>query len=171
MATRSTARRKPAELPDTISWWEAFYKVIRRIPHGRVCTYGAVAAMAGHPRAARHVGNALNALNKTGEDAGVPWQRVVGSRSRNKAAISIKDPVGGGIQRMMLEAEGVEFDKRGNISLDRFGWFQSTPARAPARKAAKAAAKPGKAATGAGRKGAAKASKEAAARPRKRRAG
>lgn len=137
MATRSTARRKPAELPDTISWWEAFYKVIRRIPHGRVCTYGAVAAMAGHPRAARHVGNALNALNKTGEDAGVPWQRVVGSRSRNKAAISIKDPVGGSIQRMLLEAEGVEFDKRGNISLDRFGWFQSTPVRAKKKLAAK----------------------------------
>jgi methylated-DNA-protein-cysteine methyltransferase-like protein len=149
--------RKPAQLPETISWWDAFYRVIRRVPRGRVCTYGAVAAMAGHPRAARHVGHALGALKETGEDAGVPWQRVLGSRSRNKAGISIKDPVGGGIQRMMLEAEGVEFDERGNVSLERFGWFRSTPVRAAAAK--KSAAK---------KPAAKKPARKGAAKPRKR---
>jgi methylated-DNA-protein-cysteine methyltransferase-like protein len=126
------AARQPAELPETVAWWDAFYRVIRRIPMGRVCTYGAVAAMAGHPRAARHVGHALAALKETGEDAGVPWHRVLGSRPRRRAAISIKDPVGGAVQRGLLEAEGVEFDDRGNISLDRFGWFRTTPVAEPA---------------------------------------
>lgn len=155
--------RKPAQLPETISWWDAFYRVIRRIPRGRVCTYGAVAAMAGHPRAARHVGHALGALKESGEDAGVPWQRVLGSRSRNKAGISIKDPVGGGIQRMMLDAEGVEFDERGNVSLERFGWFRSTPVRAAAKKtAAKKTAAKKTARKGAARKGAAKPRKRSA---------
>jgi methylated-DNA-protein-cysteine methyltransferase-like protein len=128
----AVARTNPAELPETISWWDAFYRVVRRIPRGRVCTYGAVAAMAGHPRAARHVGFALSALRETDDKKGVPWQRVLGSRPRNRAAVNIRDPVGGAIQRKLLEDEGVEFDARGNVSLDRFGWFGK--ARAPARK-------------------------------------
>ncbi|WP_434041526.1 MULTISPECIES: MGMT family protein [Sorangium] len=132
-------RHEPAALPETISWWDAFYQVIRRIPAGRVCTYGAVAAMAGHPRAARHVGYALAALKETGTGAGVPWQRVLGSRPRNRAAVTIKDPVGGALQRKLLEAEGVAFDDRGNVSLDRFGWSWSKPVAAPAKKARGAA--------------------------------
>jgi len=119
-------RTNPTELPETISWWEEFYRVVRRIPRGRVCTYGAVAAMAGHPRSARHVGFALAALKETRGKRGVPWHRVLGSRPRNRAAVAIRDPVGGAIQREMLEAEGVAFDARGNVSLDRFGWFGGT---------------------------------------------
>lgn len=126
-----SSRPAPAELPETISWWEEFYRVVRRIPRGRVCTYGAVAAMAGRPRAARHVGYALGALKETGKHANVPWQRVLGSRSRNRAGISIKDPTGGAVQRMLLEAEGVKFDPNGSVSLDRFGWFASAEARSP----------------------------------------
>jgi methylated-DNA-protein-cysteine methyltransferase-like protein len=135
--TSSTGRRRApraAELPETISWWDAFYRVVRRIPFGRVCTYGGVAAMAGHPRAGRHVGHALAALKEAGEGEAVPWHRVLGSRPRHRAAISIKDPVGGAVQRMLLEAEGVQFDERGNVSLDRFGWFRSESIAAPARK-------------------------------------
>ncbi|HTN88876.1 MAG TPA: MGMT family protein [Sorangium sp.] len=164
-------RREPAALPETISWWDAFYRVIRRIPAGRVCTYGAVAAMAGHPRAARHVGYALAALKETGEGAGVPWQRVLGSRPRHRAAVTIKDPVGGALQRKLLEAEGVEFDERGNVSLERFGWSWSTPVAAPAKKVRGAApakkvrvAAPAKKA-----RGAAPAKKARGAAPRKRR--
>jgi len=90
--------------------------------------------MAGHPRASRHVGHALSALKETGDDAGVPWHRVLGSRPRRRAAISIKDPVGAALQRMLLEAEGVDLDERGQVALDRFGWFRSTPVAAPATK-------------------------------------
>ncbi|XYI00913.1 MGMT family protein [Sorangium sp. So ce1128] len=163
-------RREPAALPETISWWDAFYRVIRRIPVGRVCTYGAVAAMAGHPRAARHVGYALAALKETGEGARVPWQRVLGSRPRHRAAVTIKDPVGGALQRKLLEAEGVEFDDRGNVSLDRFGWFWSKPVAAPAKKARGAA--PAKKARGAApakkARGAAPAKKARGAAPAKK---
>lgn len=115
---------RPAPLPETVSLWTDFYRVVRRIPQGRVCTYGAVAAMAEHPRSARHVGFALAALKETRKNADVPWQRVLGSKGKGRATITIKDPVGAAIQRMMLEAEGVEFDARDNVSLERFGWFQ-----------------------------------------------
>jgi len=100
--------------------WERFYRVVARIPRGRVSTYGAIAAFAGSPRAARHVGYALAALR--GADHDLPWHRVLGARPRRRAAISILDATGGAIQRARLEAEGVEFDRGGCVSLDRFGW-------------------------------------------------
>ena len=112
----------PAELPETRSWWDAFYEVVRRIPRGRVTTYGAVAALAGRPRAARHVGWALAALREPGQHEEVPWQRVIGSRGKRRGAISIRDPIGGAIQRELLESEGVVVGATGVIDLDRFGW-------------------------------------------------
>jgi methylated-DNA-protein-cysteine methyltransferase-like protein len=104
--------------------WGAYYRVVARIPRGRVATYGQVALLAGTPRAARQVGYALAALRGTRHR--IPWQRVLGSRSRALAAISILDPMGSAVQRALLEAEGVEVDERGRVSLARFGW---TPRR------------------------------------------
>jgi methylated-DNA-protein-cysteine methyltransferase-like protein len=100
--------------------YQEFYRVVRRIPRGRVATYGQVAALAGRPRAARLVGYALSALRGTAHD--VPWQRVLGARGRGLAGVSLKDPVGAGVQRDLLEREGVRQDARGRIDLDRFGW-------------------------------------------------
>jgi methylated-DNA-protein-cysteine methyltransferase-like protein len=128
------SREKPAPLPEMVSSWTDFYRVVRRIPRGRVCTYGAVAAMASHPRSARHVGFALAALKETGKNADVPWQRVLGSKGKSRAVITIKDPVGGAVQRMLLEAEGVEFDKFGSVSLERFGWFQGEKKKGAKKK-------------------------------------
>jgi methylated-DNA-protein-cysteine methyltransferase related protein len=108
--------------------WRAYYRVVARIPRGRVATYGQVALLAGTPRAARQVGYALSALRGTRHR--VPWQRVLGARPRGRAAISILDPMGSAVQRALLEQEGVEVDDRGWVSLDRFGW---TPRRAPRR--------------------------------------
>ena len=102
--------------------WDSFYAVIRRIPRGRVATYGAVAGWAGKPRFARHVGFALAGLTDRRGAKGVPWQRVVGGRGKGYGAITIKDPIGAGIQRQLLEAEGVKLDERGRIALDDFGW-------------------------------------------------
>ncbi|APR82445.1 Putative methyltransferase [Minicystis rosea] len=107
---------------DTVSWWDDFYRVVRRIPKGRVTTYGAVAMFAGRPRAARHVGYAMAALKDTRKNRDVPWQRVLGAASGQRARVTIKDPVGGAMQRAILEAEGVVFDTLGRISLARFGW-------------------------------------------------
>ncbi len=102
------------------SWWDAYYRIIRRIPRGKVATYAQVALLAGNPRAARHVGYALAALRGTRHR--VPWQRVLGKRSARTAAISILDPVGAAAQRDLLTAEGVDVDEHGRVSLERFGW-------------------------------------------------
>lgn len=102
------------------SRWSTFYRVVRRIPRGRVATYGQVALAAGVPRGARQVGFALAALRGARHD--VPWQRVLGARPRGHAVISILDPVGAAVQRDLLEREGVRFDERGRVELARFGW-------------------------------------------------
>jgi methylated-DNA-protein-cysteine methyltransferase-like protein len=94
--------------------------VVARIPRGRVATYGQVAMIAGKPRAARQVGYALSALRGTRHR--IPWQRVLGSRPRGFAAISILDPMGSAVQRALLEAEGIAVDDRGRVALERFGW-------------------------------------------------
>jgi methylated-DNA-protein-cysteine methyltransferase-like protein len=114
--------------------WDAFYRVIRRIPRGKVATYGAVAEWAGRPRTARHVGYALAALKEQRGAHGVPWQRVVGARGKGTATITIRDPVGAAIQRQLLEAEGVLLDERDRISLKRFGWKGPMRRAPPARQ-------------------------------------
>lgn len=90
------------------------YDTVRRVPTGRVVSYGGVAALLGKPRAARGVGQALSAL-PDGSD--VPWWRVI----NREGAVSLGAP-GGRIQRGLLEAEGIRFDRAGRIDWDRFGW-------------------------------------------------
>jgi methylated-DNA-protein-cysteine methyltransferase-like protein len=97
--------------------YDEFYAVVRRIPRGRVVTYGQVAELAGHPGAARAVGAAMRA--STGR--GLPWQRVVGAHARGLAKVAILDPVGGSIQRALLEDEGIVFTPGGYIPLARYG--------------------------------------------------
>ena len=90
--------------------------VVRRIPRGRVASYGQVATLAGLPRYARHVGYALHALP---EGTPLPWHRVVNALG----AISLRGFGGGAeTQAIRLAAEGVEFDARGRVKLERFGW-------------------------------------------------
>ena len=103
--------------------YSRIYQVVRKIPRGTVATYGQVAELAGHPGAARAVGAAMRA--STGR--GLPWQRVVGKHARNLARVAILDPVGGAVQRHLLEREGVAFTPAGYIRLDRFAWVASHP--------------------------------------------
>lgn len=109
--------------------WAEIYRIVRRVPRGRVTTYGAVALLAGKPRGARQVGYALAALR--GARHAVPWQRVLGARPRGMAAVSILDPMGAAVQQQLLEREGVAFDARGRVDLGRFGW---TPRRRTPRR-------------------------------------
>lgn len=100
--------------------YRAIYTVARRIPRGRVATYGQVAELAGFPGGARVAGAAMKASTPADR---VPWQRVIGKRGRLHGQIAIHDPVGAAMQRQLLEREGVEVSERGAIALDRFGWL------------------------------------------------
>ena len=106
------------------------YAVIERIPPGRVATYGQVAALAGLPRRARMVGAALR---NTPEGLSLPWQRVINAQGTvsRRSGLGVED----GYQRHLLEEEGVEFDQRGRIDLERFGWDPG--ARPPGRSSAR----------------------------------
>ena len=99
--------------------------MVRQIPRGKVATYGAVAALLGKPRGARQVGYALAALRGARHD--VPWQRVLGARSRGRAAISILDPMGAAVQEAKLRHEGIRFDDGGLVDLRRYGWARARP--------------------------------------------
>ncbi len=97
------------------STYERIYRVIRRIPRGRVATYGQVAAFAGIPGRARQVGYALHVVPAS---ARVPWHRVINARGE----ISLRKSGESTQQRTLLEKEGVVFDAEGRVSLKRYGW-------------------------------------------------
>ena len=96
--------------------YDRIYAVVRRIPRGRVATYGQVAALAGLGNHARQVGYALHALTT---ERAVPWHRVVNARGQ----ISPRAELGGDlIQRQLLEREGVNFDSADRLELGRYRW-------------------------------------------------
>lgn len=100
---------------------DRIYEVVRRIPCGKVATYGQVATLAGARGHARQVGYALHDLT---EGADEPWHRVVNARGE----ISLRRSSGAEEdQRSRLESEAVEFDAAGRIDLSRFRW-QARPA-------------------------------------------
>ena len=95
--------------------YDNIYAVARRIPKGKVATYGQIAAIVGRCTP-RQVGYAMAAVPC---GSGVPWQRVINARGMvsERAAGD-----GGEVQRALLEAEGVQFDETGRVDLSVFGW-------------------------------------------------
>lgn len=93
---------------------ERVYAIVRRVPKGRVTTYGRIAVMLGHPGVARHVGNALAFCEQAAEP--LPWHRVVNAKGR----ISTRST----IQRELLEAEGVQFNDAGVDRLKAVVWSE-----------------------------------------------
>lgn len=88
---------------------------VRAIPHGRVATYGDVAAVAGSPRAARGVGAVLSGTI----ESDVPWWRVL----NRHGALSIPAHLGlRTLQRTRLEDEGVQFDENDRVRMDLHAW-------------------------------------------------
>lgn len=105
------------------NFYDQVYAVVRRIPTGRVASYGQIARMLGRPNAARAVGYALHALKDHAEDpayADIPWQRVINSQGR----ISIVNPLfSTNIQAELLRAEGVPVgDNLRVIQPDLYWW-------------------------------------------------
>ena len=110
--TAPRAKRAPAAIDRSVP--EMILAAVRRIPRGKVCTYGDVAEVAGLPRRARLVGTVLRQTS----GRGLPWYRVINAGGR------ISFPVGSDAyarQRRKLEAEGVVF-AGGRVDLRRYGW-------------------------------------------------
>ena len=99
------------------TFYDRVWDFVRRVPRGRVVTYGQVAVELGSPAAARAVGYALCNLN---EDTNVPWWRVINA----KGAISLRGRgANAELQRALLEHEGAEFDHDGIIHLPAYRWW------------------------------------------------
>ena len=95
------------------------YRLVRRIPRGRVMTYGQIATQLEHGLSPRAVGWAMH-----GCPEGVPWQRVVNA-SGGCSTDRLPDAPPG-LQRALLEAEGVQFRDNGTLDLETYRW---TPRR------------------------------------------
>jgi methylated-DNA-protein-cysteine methyltransferase related protein len=102
-------------------FYAAVWDLVRQVPAGKVISYGGVAERLAPPAGiadeiyrtyrARWVGQAMAAC-----PADVPWQRVINSEGK------ISPRPGAELQRALLEAEGIEFDRRDRVDLKRFGW-------------------------------------------------
>lgn len=92
------------------------YEVVKRIPKGTVATYGQVATLCGNPRWARVVGYALHVNPQPGV---IPCHRVVNREGRVAPGFAFG---GEGVQRQMLENEGVRFLSDGRVDLSRYLW-------------------------------------------------
>jgi len=90
--------------------------IIKRIPKGKVATYGQIAAFAGNYRAARQVAYVLHSSSRK---ENLPWHRVVNS----KGSISLKSSSGYEVQKKFLKKEGIIFKKDDCIDLKRFLWL------------------------------------------------
>ncbi|PWB67718.1 DNA methyltransferase [candidate division GN15 bacterium] len=89
--------------------------ILKKIPRGKVATYGQIAALAGNPRAARQV---VRILHSSTEKDKLPWHRVVNSQRK----IGLRPGSGYELQQALLKKEGVSFGIGGRIDFERFQW-------------------------------------------------
>lgn len=114
--------------PDSLAYNLAVWDLVKKIPHGRVTTYGRIAALLSAPEGVsaeeykaaspRWVGAAMAACPDE-----VPWQRVINAQGK------ISERRGGGtiMQRKLLEDEGVVFDDHERVDLKKYGWSPDDP--------------------------------------------
>lgn len=96
--------------------FDLIYDVVRRIPQGKVASYGQVAALAGNPRWARVVGYALH---RNPEPGVIPCHRVVMADGRVAPGFAFGGP---DVQRALLEGEGVRFRDDGTVDMAVYQW-------------------------------------------------
>lgn len=111
----------------TTSFHQRVITVIKKVPRGKVATYGQVAAIAGNSRAARQV---VRVLHSSSDKEQLPWHRVINS----KGSISLKPGRGYEMQRAMLADEGIVFNLDDTIDLKRFQWTPRLSARRKDKK-------------------------------------
>jgi methylated-DNA-protein-cysteine methyltransferase-like protein len=95
--------------------FEDIFAVVRQIPAGKVATYGQVGKLAGG-YSGRVAGFAMASLRWRNE-GDVPWHRVINRLGK----LSLKS-FDGGLQRSLLEGEGIRFDSNNSINLARYQW-------------------------------------------------
>src|SRR5215469_797396 len=105
--------------------WDPVYRLVQRIPRGRVLTYGALAKALRLPGGARTAGRAMAA---TPPGKGIPWHRVIGDRGE----ILIRGPHAL-LQRKLLESEGVSIVEF-RVDLKRHLWEPSKKSTAAKKK-------------------------------------
>src|SRR5215216_2206712 len=114
-ASESASRPSVAKYEQT---FEKIYRIVLRIPRGRVMTYGQIARLLEDRYSPRLVGWAMHATPK--DDRNIPWHRVINSRGGiSTGRVIIQEPE---LQRWMLEAEGIVFDERGHCDLSVYQW-------------------------------------------------
>jgi methylated-DNA-protein-cysteine methyltransferase related protein len=106
--------------------WNPIYVLVKKIPRGRVITYGQLAKALHLPGGARTAGRAM-AASPSGQ--GVPWHRVVGAGGR----LLIREPYAS-LQRKLLESEGLALAEKRILDFRNFEW---SPAKARRRGVAK----------------------------------
>lgn len=102
---------------------QAVIRLVKAIPKGKVATYGQIAKLAGNPQGSRGVGWILHSSSRS---KSLPWQRVINRLGQ------ISFPEGTrhhDIQRRRLELEGVLFDRKGQVDLEKFGWKKKPRSR------------------------------------------
>ena len=104
---------KATRKPDP-NYRERVFKIVRRIPRGRVMTYGQIAYMLGEGYTPRTVGFVMH-----GSDDRTPWHRVINSQGRCSTLGLVLPP---DKQQRMLEDEGVEFEESGRCDLEALLW-------------------------------------------------
>ena len=98
--------------------FEKIYRLVLRIPRGRVMTYGQIARLLEERYSPRLVGWAMHATPR--DERNIPWHRVINSRGGvSTGRVILAEPER---QRLMLEAEGVVFDARGHCDLSVYQW-------------------------------------------------
>jgi methylated-DNA-protein-cysteine methyltransferase-like protein len=121
--------------------FEKIYRLVLRIPRGRVMTYGQIARLLEERYSPRLVGWAMHATPK--DERNVPWHRVINSRGAiSTGRVIIQEP---NLQQLMLEAEGVVFDERGHCDLSVCQWSPRQRAARAKLKAIRAKANKGRA--------------------------
>lgn len=100
-----------------MTFYEAVYAAVQKIPRGRVASYGQIAMLCGNPRAARAVGYALHRNPLPGV---IPCHRVVNRAGRVAPAFAFGGP---DVQQSLLEAEGVPVGADGCVDMRTFAWF------------------------------------------------
>jgi len=103
------------------------YELVLRIPKGHVMTYGQIATLIENRLSPRAVGWAMHGCPR-----GVPWHRVVNASGATSTDRLPDMPPG--LQRALLEAEGVAFRRNGTIELEQYRWLPNTPRRPRPRR-------------------------------------